>query len=334
MFVIYPRIYYSTTMTSFGGSIAKVILCIWNIIFVAVAVCLILVGTHKFLVPEQEHEGSYILGFTWSTVSTVFIILGVIIATASLTGFAAAACESSYLLKSYVYFIVCGLFAIFGLAVANWLYGDLALKEMRDYFSQLMVNSTGQGDIASANALDTWQKVAMCCGKSGPSDWHHVNNSGNDNNAHNGSSASFINYPSSCCGGGEGNSSDANISGVSDSNSTDSQCTDANLLFHDGCFSVPLVEWYKLMLLIGTSVFLTVLILLLSLTCCLDRERKLANAKLINQQYASHLKSCIGSGQAGYISAGGKRRSAAAGAGGGAPVVKPIRYTAQDMSSL
>lgn len=314
-------------MTTTGGSFAKVILCIWNIAFVGVAVCLILVGSRKFLVPD--HEDNYVLGFTWETVSTTFIILGVIVATASLTGFAGAACESTFLLKSYVYFIITGLVAIFGLIIANWLYGDLVLNGLDDYFSQLMVNSTSvHGDIAAANAINTWQKVALCCGQKGPSDWnnltiiekHHSNKSSNGSISS--ISSNINNYPMSCCG--EIYLAEAK-SNSSSNTSFGPVCNETNLLYHEGCFSVPLIEWYKMMTVIGTSTFLGLLVLLLSLTCCLERERKLADAKLINAQYVAHLKSCIGSGRAIKGSSSKQARG----------VGKPIRgYNPPDISSF
>lgn len=282
--------------TSTGGFLAKLILCIWNMAFVVVAVCLILVGTHKFLVPEDEHDGTYVLGFSWGTISTTFIIIGAIAAIASLTGLAGAACESPFLLKSYVYFIISALATILSLIIANWLFGDQFLDKADNYFSELMVNSSSShGDFVAANAINTWQKVAMCCGKDGPSDWNNMTiveeNHGNKNGSK-GSiiSISKINYPISCCG--EAYVSEAN--GKNMTNASSGQvCDEANLLYHEGCFSVPLVEWYKLMHKIIISVVLGVLSLLLSLACCLDRERKLGNAKLINAQYAAHLKSCI-----------------------------------------
>ena len=171
----------------------------------------------------------------------------------------------------------------------------------------------------------------MCCGAMDPSDWHNRTLVGNASFEHGfypsiccGDTSPhlmvYLHYP-------EGNSSrtqqpeilfhlpskhyptnDTNSTTTTNNTTTNSttstsgsynatflsSCTGNFLQYQDGCLSDVQLERYQALVTTVFTALLIFLFLLITLTCCLERDRKHCGSQVVNQQYADHLDFCLG----------------------------------------
>ena len=268
-------------MTSCRGSLAKFILGIVNVFFLALAVGAILVGTRPLMV-AGNHDGTFI-GVTWRHIFTVLVIVGIIISTISFIGCTGAVCESSCFLQIYIFSLLLAILALIVSFAIGCLFTEQITNEASRHFSQLMANY--DQDKSDSQTVILLQKMAMCCGNRYPSDWH------NETLLQNVTSIDKTIYPPSCCGKDYLNLETTN---TGTNHTAKFVCNDAELRYHDGCFSDLQMKRFKFMLASLLTVCVAYLLVMVSLAFCLDRDRELSESKLINRQYSVHLGTCMG----------------------------------------
>lgn len=282
------------------GAFAKFILLLVNLQFIMLSLGLLLVGSRLHMAKTSNTELA--LGLTESGhlgVSNNLIIAGIILGFISLFGFSAALCESAFLLKVYAYFLLLsvGLFGMLYSYVAL-LFADSAAESIRHVYRDLMANYTDNGH---AQALVHKVQLSLhCCGDQAPEDWHKivavaVSKNGLPTNGTTIGTTSgpifSINstlppvslipvgyYPASCC--------------ALEVNGTSILCPAASRLYNSGCFSQVQLSRYQFMGHCAFIVTLMAILLLVAISCCLERDHSLVQSKLINLQYAAHLETC------------------------------------------
>ena len=271
-------------MTSFGGIIAKLVICFLNLFFILLSLTIALLGINIYTV--RDHQLLFLDESFYRTLSIVFIVVGTTLFIISLIGFIAVLCESSFILNAYIYFLALCSAAMLAIFIGSLVYSDKAAKNSSDQFGQMMSNFSIQGHYKYEMVIvQMWQSTAYCCGNKASTDWHNFTLMG-----YNAIPLAKENLlPISCCGKSISLDSlkfNSNVSSASE------VCNATSIQYRDGCFSDVQVKRYKWL---SNGFFLALFIIvlfLLVITCCLERDRQLQSSQIVNLQYASHLNTC------------------------------------------
>ena len=161
-------------------------------------------------------------------------------------------------------------------AMALLINSSSNIVPMRSYYQQLMTNYSIPEDHHSKQLVDGLQTFMYCCGDLGPNDWH------NKTLLHNSTNLMPVDqYPLSCCGK---SSYDPNMT----------TCDTSELRYHSGCFSSAQMSRYNYYLHVYFIALIGAILLLLAISCCLERDHQLQQSKLVNMQYSAHLETCRG----------------------------------------
>ncbi|OTF78702.1 hypothetical protein BLA29_001878 [Euroglyphus maynei] len=163
---------------------------------------------------------------------------------------------------------------------------------------EVVSNPSQQEKINHALFIQNFQQIFHCCGADSSSDWSNFT-FGNI-------SLGQERLPASCCSiEQQQQRQDLSIKLFLKEDSYNT-CVKDKLANNDGCFSSIQIVRYRLF---GLMIMITIILMLaslLSLTCCLERDKRLQLARLVNMQYATHLSGCHqGPHQLGYL--GGRR---------------------------
>lgn len=252
-------------MASLRGSIAKAILCILNMFFIVVSCSIVFYG---FQIQVQHSNPNFEQTIPdWKTLSIAMILFGFILGIVSLFGFSAALCESPMLLNIYVYFLSLGTILSIFLTIMALLFSGQVIDISKKEYTKLM--NTEQNTY-NAFFIQYFQRTFYCCGIKEPKDWF--------NQTFGNVSLEQDTYPASCC--------------QEKTDWKNSFKTCQNLASYDGCFSSNQLYRYKIYFRMALTIVIMFFALLLSLACCLERDRCLQLSQLVNLQYAAHLSSC------------------------------------------
>lgn len=259
------------------GSIAKFVLLLINLHFILVSLGFILFGSRLHLSKDINDVVLDVgnLTFTWSYIATGCIVVGAILGLVSLFGFTAALCESAFLLNAYAFFLLLvvgslGLFHIYLVVFFN----AKSIEHLREYYDNLM-SSYYKNDNAMM-IVDSIQKNFYCCGSQSPEDWRNISFAGQNESTTEKPPSSLITansslfeFPKSCC----------KMYGESSE-----QCYASEIVYILGCFSpvtVTRIEYLFHGYFIAT---MAALLLLMTISCCLERTHELKRAKIVNLQ--------------------------------------------------
>ena len=129
----------STPMASFGGTMAKLVLCLVNLVFILFSFAITLLGSRMYIIPAQQN---ILDAISWSSLSTLLIIVGIACATISVVGLGGALCESTYLLNAYVCFLALCSGAVLATFIGGIIFSDVARDKARGWFAEQMANFT------------------------------------------------------------------------------------------------------------------------------------------------------------------------------------------------
>ena len=301
-------------MGACGGSFAKQILSLINLIFIIISLIFVLHGLRAEFVDGADRYLEF-----WSNISMLkrdhlsltIILISVIIFLVSIFGFLASMGHSRFMLKCYSYVLLFFMvIVVFGETFSLFQMSKTDFDKGSLNFRRLMLSYSHNNH--SHQFIDNLQSMMLCCGDRSPQDWHNssfsnqitidlANDRGTrlfgifDRNkifdekqlaaimrrsiSNNTGLIPQGYYPSSCC-------HDSNIQ----YNGT--FCNETDIEYQDGCFSKTQYTRYKYFI---NLLMLTIFLLLLSmlvLTCCLELDCETEQAKLMNQQYVNHLQSC------------------------------------------
>lgn len=273
---------------SFVGSIAKFILLLINLHFILVSLGLILFGSRVHLSKEINDVALDVgeASISWSAIATGCIVLGAILGMVSFFGFIAALCESAFLLYAYAYFLLSVALLVGSLYVyLAVIFNTEGIQHLRKYYGSLM-----ESYYKNDNALlivDNIQTAFFCCGDQSPEDWHNSNHTSGNNHSSAAVSetpttvnpSSEFEFPKSCC----------KLPGESDH-----KCLASDIVYTSGCFSSVQVARYEYFFHGYFIATIAAILLLLTISCCLERSHELKRAKIINLQYSAHLETCRG----------------------------------------
>ena len=302
-------------MAACAGSLAKFLLSLINFGFILTAITLIILGYRIRLMQQSNDNVIQSSTIDWHTLSTWIMVIGAVLIIISAFGFAATICESICMLNMYAYFLVgCSL-----LLVITYLtllcYTNRLISEGEHYFDNLVANYTK--DNQARRLVDMVQLNMYCCGTRSIEDWHGGEANGTNETTTNRThqipfhsslitSTSILGnlvipsgyYPASCCGKSsvDMNNNHSNFVHeiINDDGSITSiiLCPSEQLIYYDGCFSPVQISRIKHYAHSSFQVLILSMILLLAISCCLERDYQLRTAKRINTQYATHLETC------------------------------------------
>ncbi|XP_027205729.2 uncharacterized protein LOC113799315 [Dermatophagoides pteronyssinus] len=291
-------------MVSCRGSIAKAILCMMNATFIMISLAMILLGLQMkvqqtTLSYEMDNsnmttnsypyndESVELMGIMkWDRMANLLLLIGTFLIIISIYGFCAALNESSLLLNIYIYFLSIISLAVWVTVIFILMFNPTLFEYSRHLFiarMEVISNPTHRDRINHALFLQNFQQIFHCCGIDSPNDW--------SNSTFGNVSLGRERLPASCCSNERQQKQDLSIKLFMKEDSYKT-CVKDQMTYHDGCFSSIQILRYRLFGLMIISAVILMLALLLALTCCLERDKRLQFAHMVNMQYATHLSGC------------------------------------------
>ncbi|KAH7641042.1 hypothetical protein HUG17_8511 [Dermatophagoides farinae] len=301
-------------MISCRGSIAKTVLGVLNATFIMISLAMILLGLQMKVQQTTANSFAYKMTMVtnmtmnanpynnddesvafmgimkWDRMSNLLIIIGAFLAIVSIFGFCAALSESSLFLNIYIYFLSIITCTVWIAIILILMFNGPLFKYGRHLFivrMETFSNPTSKPKNADDYALfiQNFQQIFHCCGVESPNDWL--------NRTFGNISLGQEILPASCCSiePQQQQRKDMLIKLFLKEESYNT-CFKAELAHHDGCFSSIQIVRYRLFGQMILIVIIMLLALLVSLTCCLERDKRLQYSRLVNMQYATHLSGC------------------------------------------
>lgn len=230
---------------------AKILLFIFNLIFVILGIVVIVAGILIYTSPDADFEVLMTDKHPFSSVGALTIVLGVIIFIVAFTGCCGAIKENKCLLTAFIILLL----IILALEVVVVILGYLYQGEVDEFISDTIKEGMKQYTSGNKtkdktpyeNAWDKVQQEEKCCGFDNATDWKTYGN------------FTGTTVPSSCCAGGR-----VNVT-----------CTTSEA-FEKGCREALLAKLSSkdYLLLAGTSAIVIVLAEIFGIifACCVIRD--------------------------------------------------------------
>lgn len=229
---------------SCGGSIVKILLAVFNFIWMALGSFVIYLGVSAFQYNSEDYFQD-IIKINLKAGTLVLMIFGSAVVLIALIGFFGACCESYLLLNVYA-----GLLCL--LLVTNCVgiyFGYRYKDEFQQKFSdgvKLAIkdsfNQAAKPDQKMAFALQQIQFQFKCCGWEGPADYEGTE------------------VPASCCKE-EVNYGNATLT-----------CARTSIQFSKGCVDSPVVNFLKTSAWVSAYSLILLQLIVILAACCLARD--------------------------------------------------------------
>lgn len=173
-------------MVSCGSKIIKILLGIFNLLWLILGAGIIFIGVKLVQLDNNFSEAADLAQINLKAASFVILAIGIVIALISFLGFCGACCENAFMLNSYGFLLI----LMIGAQIYAIVYAIQNNSNIETEISNAITKAITeiQRNNQTAFVLETLQYNLKCCGWANASDYQKEGGMPDDT------------YPGSCCG--------------------------------------------------------------------------------------------------------------------------------------